>query len=270
MLGFNGGLLGARRVPTTGAASGLWVPNEQSVAQRAGIWPQVFNGPQDLSPILWYDFADESTVTTSGTEITAVSSKGSRDWTLTKSTTGPSYVTGINGKKCLDWGASPAHANFMFNRSFQEPSGDTAPLTIGEVYVVVDAGFGGSAGNYAGLFTSYDNAWYVLAYISSLTESGTGFNQLFVNGGANNRYSGGLFASPSIDNPAIMRINNSSNVAFNTTGGFQIGNDRGNSSLNRGWSGLVGEYIIFSSVLSETNRQLLEAYLASKWGITLV
>ena len=39
MLGFNGGLLGVRKVPTTGSASGLWFQNEQSVAQRAGIWP---------------------------------------------------------------------------------------------------------------------------------------------------------------------------------------------------------------------------------------
>lgn len=41
MLGFNGGLLGVRKVPTTGSASGLWFQNEQSVAQRAGIWPVV-------------------------------------------------------------------------------------------------------------------------------------------------------------------------------------------------------------------------------------
>jgi hypothetical protein len=40
MLGFNGGLMGVRRVPTTGAASGLWFQNEQSVAKRAGIWPE--------------------------------------------------------------------------------------------------------------------------------------------------------------------------------------------------------------------------------------
>jgi hypothetical protein len=39
MLGFNGGLMGVRRTPTTGTASGLWFQNEQSVAQRAGIWP---------------------------------------------------------------------------------------------------------------------------------------------------------------------------------------------------------------------------------------
>ena len=39
MLGLNSGLIGVRRVPTTGSASGLWVPNEQSLAKRAGIWP---------------------------------------------------------------------------------------------------------------------------------------------------------------------------------------------------------------------------------------
>lgn len=39
MLGFNGGLMGVRKVPTTGSASGLWFQNEQSVARRAGIWP---------------------------------------------------------------------------------------------------------------------------------------------------------------------------------------------------------------------------------------
>jgi hypothetical protein len=39
MLGFNGGLMGVRRVPTAGAASGLWFQNEQGVAKRAAIWP---------------------------------------------------------------------------------------------------------------------------------------------------------------------------------------------------------------------------------------
>jgi hypothetical protein len=39
MLGFNGGLLGKRREPTVAVASGLWSPNEQSVAKRAGTWP---------------------------------------------------------------------------------------------------------------------------------------------------------------------------------------------------------------------------------------
>jgi hypothetical protein len=264
MLGFNGGLMGVRRTPTTGTATGLWFQNEQSVAKRAGIWPQVVSDPTPgLSPVLWYDFADETKVTTSGSAITAVTDKGSNGWTLSVGGTSPQYVTGINSKKCLDWGTSPSHANFMYNSS-------STSTTIGEVYVVVDANFGGTASNYAGLFTSYTNAWYMLATSSSLEDSGTGFNQLFVNGGTSNRFSGGLFTSPSIDNPAIMRINNSSSTTFSTTGGFEIGNDRGNSALNRGWPGLIGEYIVFSSVLSSTDRDSLQTWLAAKWGITLV
>ena len=39
MLGFNGGLRGKRRGPATDAASGLWSPNEQSVAKREDAWP---------------------------------------------------------------------------------------------------------------------------------------------------------------------------------------------------------------------------------------
>jgi hypothetical protein len=39
MLGLNGGLMGVRKVPTTGTATGVWDQNEQSVAKRADIWP---------------------------------------------------------------------------------------------------------------------------------------------------------------------------------------------------------------------------------------
>jgi hypothetical protein len=50
MLGFNGGLLGKERRLTSGAlaATGLWVPNEQSVAKRVGNWPF---GPTEIPNI---------------------------------------------------------------------------------------------------------------------------------------------------------------------------------------------------------------------------
>jgi hypothetical protein len=44
MIGFNGGLMGVRRTPTTSAATGLWFQNEQSVAKRAAIWPASSSG----------------------------------------------------------------------------------------------------------------------------------------------------------------------------------------------------------------------------------
>jgi hypothetical protein len=39
MLGSNGGLIGASRMPLNGAASGLWSPEEQSTAARNNTWP---------------------------------------------------------------------------------------------------------------------------------------------------------------------------------------------------------------------------------------
>jgi hypothetical protein len=50
MLGFNGGLVGKERLATSAAlgASGLWLPNEQSVAKRASKWPA---GPNDVPAI---------------------------------------------------------------------------------------------------------------------------------------------------------------------------------------------------------------------------
>jgi len=219
-----------------------------------------------LSPVLWYDFADESTVgVLESGEITQVTDKGSRGWTLTKSATGPYpyYVTGINGLKCLDWGISPDHDNFLYNSS-------GTPTSIGEVYVVVDAAFGGNATNFAGLLTRHNGVldWYVLAAGQGLTQQSTYIDELFINGGTSNKFSAGLFGSPSIDNPAILCLKNSSGIAFVTDSGFQIGNDRNFSYLNRGWSGLIGEYVIFPSVLSPTDRDAVQAWLATKWGIT--
>jgi len=66
MLGFNGGLMGARRTPTTGAASGLWFQNEQSVAKRAAIWPIAGGDPYwaDVSLLLHMDGSNGSTTFT--------------------------------------------------------------------------------------------------------------------------------------------------------------------------------------------------------------
>jgi hypothetical protein len=66
MLGFNGGLMGVRRTATTGAASGLWFQNEQSVARRAGIWPLVGADPSyaNVSLLLHMDGSNGSTTFT--------------------------------------------------------------------------------------------------------------------------------------------------------------------------------------------------------------
>jgi hypothetical protein len=79
MLGFNGGLMGVRRTPTVGAASGLWFQNEQSVAKRAGIWPIAGGDPYwaNVSLLLHMDGSNGSTTfTDSSSNALAITANG--------------------------------------------------------------------------------------------------------------------------------------------------------------------------------------------------
>ena len=261
MLGFNGGLLGVRKVPATGAASGLWFQNEQSVAKRAGIWP-TSGGIAGLAPALWYDFADESTVTVSGGQITQITDKGSLGRTLTASATGPTYATTINGKKVSDWGTA-SHSNYLRNT-------DATGFTIEEIYCVVDSSESSSITD-SGLLGSYTD----VAKTIFLNGSGPGcegplggssyIDRVFINGGTSNRYSN-VFSE--IASPCLLRMLDTRGQITGTTGGFQIGKDRTNG--NRGWRGLIAEVVCFTSALGAGDRTTAQEALANKWGITLV
>jgi hypothetical protein len=65
LLGLNGGLLGTRRVPTQLAATGIWLPDEQSIAQRDLIWPSTSDIYfSSVSLLLHMDGSNGSTVFT--------------------------------------------------------------------------------------------------------------------------------------------------------------------------------------------------------------
>jgi hypothetical protein len=257
----NGGLLGVRRVPTLGSAPGIWSIVEQGLAQQASVWPT--NNPiPGLSPILWYDFADETTVTVASSQITQITDKGSRGWTLSKSTTGPGYATGINGKKCVDWGAA-GHLNYLRNTS-------ATSTAIGEIYVVLDASFGSTFPGYNGLITdATGETWYAIGRSGTAAfdaVNGTpAHNQAFINASTSNVYTSAVL--PSINSASILRLNRSDGNAYTTTKGFQVGNDR---SYDRGWSGLIGEIVGFTAQLSSTNRTNVLNWLSGKWGISLI
>jgi hypothetical protein len=217
---------------------------------------------KSLDPVFDYDFSDESTVTLSGTEITAITSKGSRAWTLTKSSTGPQYVTGINGRKCVDWGAA-AHSRYLRNT-------DTTETTVGEIWVVLDANLGSAFGGYYGLVTATvddtnANEWFAVGYqgLAGFDEAGAKIDQAFVNGSATNTFASVL---PAINSPCILRLKRSSGV-LTLQNGVQIGNDRDNP--NRGWGGLVGRVIGFPAVLDAESVDVALTVLSSDWGITI-
>lgn len=216
----------------------------------------------DLSPALWYDFADESTVTVSSSQITQITDKGSRGWTLTKSATGPGYVTGINGLKCADWG-SASHQNYLRNTS-------TTSTSIAEVFIVLDANFGSTFPTFNGLISATASGW-----ILGGNNGGAGFwpysnlpswlfDSAFINGSTSNVYDSAIL--PAINSPVILRMTRTAGP-LTANDGFVIGNDR--TFYSRGWGGLIGEVVVFSSVLSSTDRAAVEEWLAYKWGIAL-
>jgi len=61
----------------------------------------------------------------------------------------------------------------------------------------------------------------------------------------------------------MMRNANSSASVLDD--GIQLGNDRNN--LNRGWGGLVGLVLGFSSVLNSTDEANLVSYLTTEWNV---
>ena len=139
MLGFNGGLLGVRRVPTLSAANGLWFPNEQSVAKRENSWPV-------LGLYRYWRFANfANTVLNSGTLdlveielsdanglITGVTASASFSWTAGSSSL---LVDGIKSSLSRaynqSWATSQPTATISFD--FSTPKNLTS-LQIFSIY----------------------------------------------------------------------------------------------------------------------------------------
>jgi hypothetical protein len=118
MLGFNGGLLGVRRTPTTVAAPGLWFQNEQSVAKRAAIWP-LSDDPywSNVSLLLRCDGTNGSTTFTDmSVNAHAITATGTAQVATAEKQFGTgSLSVGFSGTGYID---TPANSTFSFPGDF--------------------------------------------------------------------------------------------------------------------------------------------------------
>ena len=201
----------------------------------------------DLSPALWLDAADASTITESGGKVSQWDDKSGNNNHLSQSNSSyqPQYnPTQLNGQGGVD-----------FHQNKKLFSSDTP--TIKYVITVIEA----QSATWTGYHSMLDGRSGRIGGLRQI--NATGFhNQPLA------KWEDGVIKTDnnfnSIDNPHIIGYTPTSN-ASPIRGGLTVGSY---DSTNSGGNATQYEIIALSSEPSQEERQKLEGYLAHKWGLT--
>jgi hypothetical protein len=218
---------------------------------------------------LWLDAADSTTLTIAGTNVTRWNDKSGRGNNGT-TTGGTTTVSTLNSVQAL-----------LFNgtNAFEGTSITNTTATVTAFMVATMSGATGSNGRLlsCALPSESDNAGN--SSVTLLNRLVTGSQVYSTSRGVNTS-----FVSISTNTPFVMVTQYTGTQSFiflngtqqgnasTVTTGFgytryRVGNTAG-SGGNAFWGGLVGEIIIYNSSLTTSRRQIIEGYLAWKWGLT--
>jgi len=248
--------------PSSYTITGLNGGTNYSVSIGANVTTTGSFTPTSISgTLLWLDAADSTTITySSGSKISQWSDKSGLNYHFTQSTVAnqPSYVSMANGKPAL----SLTSSGVMLNNN----------IPVSTTCTIFGVGYSSAGGN-ARLVQN--DGYFYFGGIS---------NSLAIGAGTNSVWSGVINANPatSISSLCLMEMSNSNNIispyvngtALDTTTiisssftGLTIGGVFFSGSYTQLWGGYVSEILIYNSVLSTTDRQKVEGYLANKWLI---
>ena len=212
--------------------------------------------PRQISGLgLWLDAADSSTV--SGTSpITAWTDKSGAGRTVTI-TSGPTYgTTSRGGNRTMSFNNNTITTSIasavgtgdftLVAVWYQSAAGTNTVLSLGTVASSSQSlGFSGNKYNFY-QFGDVNESAYSTATPSWVVQIGTrigSVKKVYINGNL-----GTTPSSTSYDvSVTTVTIGKGDNFAI---------------------SGEIGEILIYTGTMSDTNRQLLESYLAQKWGLT--
>lgn len=218
---------------------------------------------------LWLDAADRSTITLSGSNVTQWNDKSGngRNGTVT-GTVG--YTTGaINGNNVLSFtGTSSTYIR------------GSASLTGTQMTSFAVCTLNSASTQFARIISlgiptapDYNSASYLAPILRSGTDA---LMYSFRNSGTTNSLAISYdvpFSACSVYDGATgtFYVNGTGSTAVASTGTFaittyQIGNSLTEESTSN-YYGNIGEIIIFNRYLGKSERQLIEGYLAQKWGL---
>ena len=225
--------------------------------------------PASISGLqLWLDADDSETITLNGSTVSQWDDKSGNGYHCVQGTASnqPTYVTAAqNGKNVVrldggnDYmqnstntivGGSNARTVFVACKN-TDASGITYPFGLGTranvgsgqiFFISSEVAVRVSFGNII-----WSTSLYSSAGIITIQTNGTNVTQLL----------GWL-------NGSSLSVSSSMSATLNTQVGYMIGDSIGSST----WYGDVMEIIVYDSELSTANRESVESYLSTKWGIS--
>jgi len=232
--------------------------------------------PAQITTSLWLDAADASTITESGGAVSQWDDKSGngRNVVQASSANQPTYdATGLNGKPTLSFDGT----NDSLKNATYEPSGAVS------VFVVLNRtenkGVVVNIKRSDGIFEisgKFDSSYKTV----TLTAKGNvnpsfGFDVAGDGVDENNilgiQHDGGANATGNFTghwNGIEQTIVNSGALGFVSETGFSIGGRPVQNISAAYYSGSISEIIFINNTTSTTDRQLIEGYLAHKWGLT--
>jgi hypothetical protein len=228
--------------------------------------------PAQISTSLWLDAADASTITLNSTTVSRWNDKSGngRNVSQANSALQPLYTLGgLNGLNIADFdGANDvlngdAVSNFFTTNSYSAfVVGLARTIGTNDVNGYLNEGFYGDGGGYVAMYLrssnligayNWDgankvatNAYTPNTFVIGYSELSSGSIRIRTNGG---------------NETATVSSNNQSLASA-----IQIGRNYNSDTLCL--DGKISEIIFTNAALSNTNRQLIEGYLAHKWGLT--
>jgi hypothetical protein len=235
--------------------------------------------PSRLSTSLWYDAADSSTITVSGSTVSQWNDKSGNAFHISQTTDASRPVLTTNAQNGRNVITFDGVNDILFTDVSAGLTGSTS-VSIISVFRQVSGGatediqMGVGQTDIPGQLRSFyrTNNSTTLGFGGWSRDVATSSVSLDIGGGYH-IFSTWNTSLVNTDNVVIGRdgvyatfSNNTGNLSL-SYGGFSVGSMRGSSVGNYYSNIQVGEILVFNSVISTANRQLIEGYLAGKWGL---
>jgi hypothetical protein len=248
--------------------------------------------PAAIATALWLDAADASTITTSGSDVTQVNDKSgnSRNFTSASGARPSTGGTTLNGKNVLTFDADYLTSSSAASTwNFLHQSGGSEVIGVWKAGNVSDpntlyAFWGNNAGTVLnqGIYSRWDDR-AANGFNDALVAAAGALFDPIIDVSANNVHAANtatiLGTSLNLNsataanrmrhvvNGTVLAGNNT-NTSNPLTGSASFALQIG-AAGNNIWplTGYIAEFIVSASQLSTANRQLIEGYLAHKWGL---